>query len=260
MDSRKGYIKLWRKLLDSKIFQNEGLLKVAIWCLLKANHKETWVPVKTGRGEKQVLVKPGQFIFGRHTAARELNMSPSSTRNRLQLLRNARFMDTQMDTHYSIITIINWDTYQADEEKKDRQEDNQRTNKGHRQECKEYINKFNCKFFEISEKEFLKHQKLYPQVNLLSEYQHILDWLKANPAKQKTPEDFSRLISFWLQRAANPSEFYEQRKAQIAQKPVDNSPSFYKPWQGPNLPKPEERVSTNEISSFNKEFKKCTVH
>ena len=36
----KSYIKLFRKLLESPIFENEIALKVWIWCLLKATHKE----------------------------------------------------------------------------------------------------------------------------------------------------------------------------------------------------------------------------
>ena len=35
-----GWIKLHRKTLDSKVFQNEKLLKTFVWCLLKASHKE----------------------------------------------------------------------------------------------------------------------------------------------------------------------------------------------------------------------------
>ena len=36
----KSYIKLFRKLLNSPIFENEKALKIWIWCLLKATHKE----------------------------------------------------------------------------------------------------------------------------------------------------------------------------------------------------------------------------
>lgn len=35
-----SYIKLFRKLLNSPIFENEKALKIWIWCLLKATHKE----------------------------------------------------------------------------------------------------------------------------------------------------------------------------------------------------------------------------
>ena len=52
----EGWIRLWRKLLKSVIFDDEGLLKVWIWCLLKASFKRGWVSVKTGRGCSEPLL------------------------------------------------------------------------------------------------------------------------------------------------------------------------------------------------------------
>ena len=126
----RGYVKLWRKTKASRIFQSEGLLKVWIWCLLKANHKKAWVSIKIGRGETEVHLDPGQFIYGRKSAAKELKMKPSSVRNRIEKLKNIGNLDTQQDTHYTIITIKNWDVYQKKEKKEDTKEDRQRTGKG----------------------------------------------------------------------------------------------------------------------------------
>ena len=110
---RDGFIFLHRKLIASRVFQNEGLLKTWIWCLLKAGHQERWVPVKTGSGETEVFLKEGQFIFGRKTAAKELKMKPSTVNDRIQKLKKLENLDTQPDTHFTIVTIVNWDDYQA---------------------------------------------------------------------------------------------------------------------------------------------------
>lgn len=115
--NRKGYVKIFRKMLDSSIFQNEGLFKVWMWCLLKANHKDKWVSLKIGRGRTEILVKSGQFVFGRDSAANELGMSPSTVWKRIQKLEKLRSCDIQSNSHYSIITIINWESYQNDCEK-----------------------------------------------------------------------------------------------------------------------------------------------
>jgi hypothetical protein len=53
-------------------------------------------------------------------------------------LKKLGFLDTHNNTHYSIIHIINWDTYQPDSKKGDNQKDNQRTTKGHIQTHKEH--------------------------------------------------------------------------------------------------------------------------
>jgi len=125
-----GYVKLWRKTVDSQIFQNESLLKVWVWCLMKANHKDKWTNLKTGKGFTEIKVLKGQFIFGRRSAAKELKMKPSSIRNRMEKLKNIGNLDMQPDTHYSLITIANWDIYQSENNKNDRQKDRQRTPKG----------------------------------------------------------------------------------------------------------------------------------
>lgn len=125
-----GYVKLFRQSMESRVFKNAELWKVWTWCLMKANHKEKWVTIQTGRGLTEIKISPGQFIFGRKTASEELLMPESSIRNRMKKLKNMQNLDMQPDTHYSIITIINWNTYQVNEKKEDRQEDNQRTGKG----------------------------------------------------------------------------------------------------------------------------------
>ncbi len=138
-----GYVKLYRKLIDSRTFQNEGLLKVWIWCLLKANHKEAWVPISIGKGITEIHVEPGQFIFGRDKAAAELRMNPSTVWKRIKKLKNLGNCDIQSSSHYSIITIINWDTYQPKEKNGDSQSNSQvtagDTNKNDKNEKKDIL-------------------------------------------------------------------------------------------------------------------------
>jgi biotin operon repressor len=153
----RGWIKLWRKIQDSLIFQNEGLLKVFVWCLLKCTHREIWAPIKTGQGCIEVKTPPGSFIFGRHQAAKELKMSPSTVRNRILKLKKLGFLDTQSNTHYSIIHIINWDTYQHDSKKEDIQKDSQRTTKGHIQELKEH-GEYKCSPTQKETSRILPHE------------------------------------------------------------------------------------------------------
>jgi len=111
----EGYIKLHRSIEDSRVWQNEGLLKVWLWCLLRANYKERWVSVQVGKGSTEVHVMPGQFIFGRDSAATRLKMKPSTVNDRLKKLEKMQNIDIQSNKQFSIITIINWGTYQDNE-------------------------------------------------------------------------------------------------------------------------------------------------
>ena len=61
-----GYIKLHRKILDNGLFADAELLKVFIWCILKANTKSN---ILYGR-----KVDIGQFITGRVSASEELHI------------------------------------------------------------------------------------------------------------------------------------------------------------------------------------------
>jgi len=198
----RGWIKAYRKAIESAVFQNEGLFKVWMWCLFKASHKKEWFPVKTGRGETVVSVEPGQFIFGRNVAAKELLMSPSTVWKRIKKLKNLGNCDIKSDKHYSIITVINWETYQAEPEKGDRQGDNQVTTKEHIQELKEV---YKGEFFSVDESLHFRFLEAYPHIDLIAEYKKMTAWLTANPSKRKTAKGYPRFINNWLSKV-NPQQ------------------------------------------------------
>ena len=110
----RGYIKVWRRLEDSAVFADAHLLQLFMWCLMRATHKTYSVAVRTGRGQTVVTLQPGQFIFGRNTAAKALKCKPSTIRNRMHSLCLREMTDIQPDTHFSIVTIRNWSSYQDD--------------------------------------------------------------------------------------------------------------------------------------------------
>lgn len=111
----RGYVKLWRKGVDSAVFSDPHLWQLWCWILMRANWTPNTTSVKTGRGNTLVDLFPGQFVYGRHTAAERLKTPPSSIRNRMQTLKNLKMVDIQPDKHYSIVTVLNWDLYQGNE-------------------------------------------------------------------------------------------------------------------------------------------------
>jgi len=111
--NEEGWIKLYRKSIHSQVFQNEGLWKVWTWCLLKANHGDKWVSIRTGRGTSEIFIKRGQFVFGRKTAAKELKMVERTVHKRMLKLETMQNCALRSDTHCSIVTILNYDAYQS---------------------------------------------------------------------------------------------------------------------------------------------------
>ena len=120
-----GYIKLYRKMLTSAVFDNPCLLKTFVWCLLKASHTENDQMV----GLQTVHVMPGQFIYGRLKAGAELSLNPSTAHKYMLCLKSLKMVDIKGNSKYSLVTVVNWAIYQSDEKKHDSNRDNNVTAK-----------------------------------------------------------------------------------------------------------------------------------
>lgn len=117
-----GWIKLHRKIIDDPIFQNEKLLKVWLYCLLKASHKEHESLV----GMQLVKVKPGEFVFGRKKAAADLSMKESTVWDRMKLLEKLGNINIKSNNKFSIVNVVNWGKYQ-DKDNEVQQQNQQQT-------------------------------------------------------------------------------------------------------------------------------------
>lgn len=104
----KGWIKLHRKLLENSLFADAELLKVFIWCILKANSS------KSSKNVYNAELKTGEFITGRFSASEELYMKPSSVHNRLKKLQRMNYIKKISTNKYTIISVINFSKYQID--------------------------------------------------------------------------------------------------------------------------------------------------
>ena len=107
---------------------------------MKASHKKTKVIV----GYQEVDLEPGQFVFGRKKAAKDLKMSERSIRTCLDFLKNAGNLASKPTNKFTIITVCNWGIYQNVEKEERPTNDQQLTNKrpttDHIQEYKERKN------------------------------------------------------------------------------------------------------------------------
>jgi hypothetical protein len=109
----EGWIRLAREIVEKPVFQNPDILKVWIWCLLKATHKGKIETV----GKQKIPLEPGQFIFGRFKAAEELRMKPTTIRDHMYWLRDNQSIYIKSATKYSLVTIINWTVFQVEDKK-----------------------------------------------------------------------------------------------------------------------------------------------
>ena len=106
-----SYIKLFRKLLNSPIFENEKALKIWIWCLLKAAHKKREQLV----GQQIVNLEKGEFVFGRKQASEELKMTESTIYKYIKLLEKLQMIKIKSNNKFSVVSIEKWEDYQIEE-------------------------------------------------------------------------------------------------------------------------------------------------
>ena len=112
------WLKLHRKLLRSAVFEDSDLLKLWVFCLLKANWKDCtvfWEGMKT-----PIHLKRGQFITGRQALYAEFypkkRVQRKSSRTiwrwlqALQTLGNISIASVQS---HSVVTICHYETYQG---------------------------------------------------------------------------------------------------------------------------------------------------
>lgn len=133
----RGYVKLFRKTADNGIMKNPLLLQFWVWCLLKAAYK----PIDVHVGNQVIHLEPGQFIFGRKSAAEALGSTEMKIRTVQRSLRDRHNIVTKVTNKFTIITICNWELYQQLENEDYPTNNQQITNKqptnNHKQEREE---------------------------------------------------------------------------------------------------------------------------
>lgn len=120
---------LWRKSVDSAVFKDDRLWKLWTWMLMKMTHTKSFAQISTGSGEVVVPLEPGQLIIGRKSGAKALGWPQSSFRNRVEKLSKPPFQCIALnkDTHWTVVSVVNWDAYKLDGQAEGQAKDKPRT-------------------------------------------------------------------------------------------------------------------------------------
>jgi len=101
----QGYVKLYRRLLESEVFEEPNLLKTWLWLLLNAN----WDDRPTRRG---IFIERGQLVTSYDKASRALGFSINTVRRHFKVLSELEQIDIASDTRFTVVTICNYRSYQ----------------------------------------------------------------------------------------------------------------------------------------------------
>lgn len=125
----RGYFKVWRKLEDSAIYQDTPCFRVFFDLLIQSK----WNPgVKKIFNGQEITLKPGQLTTGRHELAFRLGLTESAVYRALIKCQNVYHCITlKSNKRWTLITILNWGTYQNSNNENEQRANNGRTTGEH---------------------------------------------------------------------------------------------------------------------------------
>lgn len=109
MADKSTFIKLDRNIIHWRWFGNPKILSVFIWLIVKAN-------IKAGYFEKDKIER-GSLVTSNAHIAEGCNLTIQNVRTALADLEETGEIKRIQRNHYQVITIVNYESYQADSRK-----------------------------------------------------------------------------------------------------------------------------------------------
>ena len=107
-----GFVKLNRKILENAVFSDGNFLRLWIYILCRAAYRTKDV-IFDGN---IVHLERGQLITGRKRLASELGMNENKVYSMLKKLERLGSVSIDARNKFSVLTVVNWDRYQLEEE------------------------------------------------------------------------------------------------------------------------------------------------
>lgn len=204
----QGWIKLHRKIMESPVWNEPGILKVWMYCLMKATHKNREVLI----GQQVIELEPGQFITGRTVLADDYNrgVKPKDRVHETTVWRWLKTLEIMGNLHikthnkYSVVNIDKWAFYQGDEDDNAQEMHSRCTTDAQQMHTNKNVNKGNKK--ESSRKRIYEADDSYMKMAVYLQ-DKILEW-KPNA---KIPKD----LNAWADEFRKTHELDERSKQEI---------------------------------------------
>jgi uncharacterized phage protein (TIGR02220 family) len=106
-----GWIKLHRAVIDNPRSSNPEWFSIWLHLLLLATHK----PIKMVFGKDVIELKPGQLITSRNSLSKKTGVHRSTVDRILNIMKIEQQIEQVSSSVSRLITIVNWNDYQASE-------------------------------------------------------------------------------------------------------------------------------------------------
>lgn len=180
--SDRGHFIVPRDIFEKGLVQDPVMFRAWLWLLSEAAWKDREQEVSNGRTKAVIHLKRGQLTHSIRYMVKAWGLTERRVRTILDRFKNGSWIDTQTDTHQTIITICNYDALQNfcsnSDTQTDTQSDTQTTRKRHRtnhstikpEEKGIVIKKPERKPEDFSDTEWQDRLKLLEQQGLWSSY------------------------------------------------------------------------------------------
>ena len=122
----EGWFKVPRTVVLQPFFKNERMVKVWLWMMAKASHKEHTLLV----GLTPVTLQPGEFVFGSLVASKELDIPRATVHRIIRAFEQQKIISVKVGHQFSIVSLTDWALSQFDvRHERDTDETPMRTNK-----------------------------------------------------------------------------------------------------------------------------------
>lgn len=160
-----GWIKLYRQFLDWEYYAEPNTKAVAIHLLLKANREaKKWQGVTIDRGE---------LVVGVESLGKDLGLTRQQTRTALDKLKKSEFCNIRATNKFTIVTVLNFDSYQS-VERDEQPTDNQRITNEQPTNNQQITTIQEIKNIRIKEKEKSSHTHTCTH----EEFEKFIFWIK----------------------------------------------------------------------------------
>jgi len=119
MVTDKGYVKLFRKLLEWEWYDDANTFRLFMHCLMKANYQDkVWHGIKVNRGS---------FLTSRDKLADELKLSVQNIRTAISHLESTGELTNKPTNKNRIVSVCNYESYQVKKDATNQQANQQLT-------------------------------------------------------------------------------------------------------------------------------------
>ncbi len=123
----EGFIKLHRKMISWGWYKDSKVKALFIHCLLKANHKDSqW---------QNVSVRRGSFVTSITHLVNETGLTVKEVRRALDILITSECIRKSTSASFTMITVINYDEYQAEGKEKGKAKGKAKTSENPHKQC-----------------------------------------------------------------------------------------------------------------------------